>query len=606
MAYGSPAALKWDRRRMSVRMCARMAVWWLVAASSVWISSGAALVYGLVGPVGRAYYSTWALSWLLSEVVWLPFLRVSYQGGSYRAVDVYVTLTDSLYGRGFGQWLLVVSPFSTLLAAGCLVGLTTWAKRREHAERAEGEHVRGIRLVMGRSLERALRGDGITLGGVALPRELETQHAVITGSTGTGKSTQLRSLLKEIAARGEVAIVVDPEREFVAEFLDEGRGDVVLNPVDARCPYWSPWLELSDESRETDAEALAKSLLPDAPNGRASGSDQYFRECARQVFVGLLSKLEEREPVAIPRSLALPHAALKKLLAGTPAEVLIDPDVQGQSSGITSTLQTAASAFRFLPSARGESWSAREWVKRERRGWLFLTFAEASREAVLPLTTLWLDTLIRHLLDVDPAASGERRVWLVVDELAALKRLHHLEDILVRGRKRGVSVVLGFQAITQLRDLYGRDRASTLLAAPATKLILRVSEPETATWCSEAIGKREVIRAESSAMTGVREGRDSFSMQRRRTVEQLVLASEIAALPSLSGFLSIAGHDVARVQFDYEAAKSIASPFVPRPLALVLPTVPPPATEPAQRELPIPTKTERTEEDRPPTRARRL
>lgn len=599
MAYGSPAALKWDRRRMSVRMLVRMGIWWLLAAASVWIASGCALVYCLVGPAGRLYFGTWLTSYFLSEV-WLPFVSVSYQGASYRAADVYFRLTTSLYGRGFGQWLAVVSPVSTLLAAGCLVGLGAWARRREHAERAEGEHVRGVRLVTGAELTRKLRGDGIAIAGVELPRPVETQHFVITGSTGTGKSTQLRGLLKQIAARGDVAVVVDPEREFVAEFLDPERGDVVLNPVDARCPYWSPWLELSAERFETDAEALAKSLLPDAPDGRASGSDQYFRACARQVFVGLLLKLEQREPRAIPQALTLPHAGLKKLLAGTPAEVLIDPEVSGQSSGITSTLQTAASALRFLPRESENRWSARDWVT-ERRGWLFLTFTEASREAVLPLTTLWLDSLIRQLLDDDEGGSASRRVWLVIDELAALKRLHHLEDIVVRGRKRGVSVVLGFQAMTQLRDLYGRDRAATLLAAPATKLILRVSEPETAAWCSEAIGKREVIRAESSAMTGVREGRDSFSMQRRRSVEHLVLPSEIASLPPRTGYLSIAGQDIARVEFPEDSARALQPGFVPRPLEVV-PTSPAPAAPPE----PETTSRSTPEEKRPPARVRRL
>ena len=69
-----------------------------------------------------------------------------------------------------------------------------------------------------------------------------------------------------------------------------------------------------------------------------------------------------------------------------------------------------------------------------------------------------------------------------------------LETLVVRGRKRGLCAVLGFQAITQLRAIYGRDQTATLAAAPATKLILRTGEAETARWSSAQIGEREVSR----------------------------------------------------------------------------------------------------------------
>jgi type IV secretion system coupling TraD/TrwB family protein len=44
--------------------------------------------------------------------------------------------------------------------------------------------------------------------------------------------------------------------------LSTGRDDFILNPLDARCPRWSPWYELRDESHDADCEALAASLLP--------------------------------------------------------------------------------------------------------------------------------------------------------------------------------------------------------------------------------------------------------------------------------------------------------------------------------------------------------
>ena len=89
----------------------------------------------------------------------------------------------------------------------------------------------------------------------------ECEHFLITGSPGAGKSTLIRHLLGQVAERGQSAIVIDPDCEFVQEFYHEARGDVVLNPLDARCPFWSPWLEFREGSLTMDAEAMAASLI---------------------------------------------------------------------------------------------------------------------------------------------------------------------------------------------------------------------------------------------------------------------------------------------------------------------------------------------------------
>jgi DNA helicase HerA-like ATPase len=59
------------------------------------------------------------------------------------------------------------------------------------------------------------------------------------GDTGSGKSTAIRQLLRQVQERGESAIVYDPAMDFVGEFYDPKRGDLILNPLDARCPYWN-------------------------------------------------------------------------------------------------------------------------------------------------------------------------------------------------------------------------------------------------------------------------------------------------------------------------------------------------------------------------------
>lgn len=50
----------------------------------------------------------------------------------------------------------------------------------------------------------------LTIGGVPLAREQEPLHLLLAGSTGTGKTTAVAELLDGITARGDRAIVVDP------------------------------------------------------------------------------------------------------------------------------------------------------------------------------------------------------------------------------------------------------------------------------------------------------------------------------------------------------------------------------------------------------------
>lgn len=94
---------------------------------------------------------------------------------------------------------------------------------------------------------------------IRIPAKAEAQHMHIIGDTGAGKSAMLFQVLRQVQGREDSAIVYDPAREFVKRFYDPSRGDVILNPLDKRCPYWGPAEELRSRS---EAKALAASLTP--------------------------------------------------------------------------------------------------------------------------------------------------------------------------------------------------------------------------------------------------------------------------------------------------------------------------------------------------------
>ena len=63
------------------------------------------------------------------------------------------------------------------------------------------------------------------------------KNGIIAGETGSGKTQLIMQILRQIRDRGDSAIVYDPACEYIQRFYDEKRGDVVLNPLDERCPY---------------------------------------------------------------------------------------------------------------------------------------------------------------------------------------------------------------------------------------------------------------------------------------------------------------------------------------------------------------------------------
>jgi len=542
-------------------------LWILIWAASdlffVWYWAGR-----ISGPGAHEYFGRWILAWIFTQKLPLYFLSLPYRGHRCTIGSVYAFLNWRFYqGRSFGEWFASYSLWGAVPATLALVALG-YLLFRDPEDIPEGKHLRGLSLIHPRQLSRELHRSelrseraGVELARVRIPRSIECEHFLITGATGAGKSMAIRSLLRQIEARRELAIVVDPECEYASEFYRPARGDLILNPVDERCPFWSPWLELSERYYQADVANLAASLLPEPPRGYESGSDHFFRQSSRTLLESLLQVAMPQEPESIPKLLELDRDKLKQAVSGTPAYSLIDPGAHEQGAGIIATVANATRPFLYLPPADGRPpWSALQWAEHP-EGWLFVTMRDESNSAALPLANLWLDLIVGRLLNSD---SDRRRVWIVVDELPVLGRQAKLETLVTRGRKRGLAAVLGFQSIAQLRRIYGHEQAAVLASMPSTKLLLRVDEPETAAFIAREIGERETLREEIGISTA--EHGNRYNLHPARRTEPVVMASEVQRLPKLEGYLCIAGLDRARVKVRLCVPRRRQVEFIPRAL----------------------------------------
>ncbi len=500
----------------------------------------------------------------------------------------YQWLYRNIYD-GESPWKMVEWP--GFLFPICIILLLPWTFGRswkwKHAAE-EGHTLRGPRLVIRSQFNTLKRSDGIgftTLERatvrefffeygrarhmVRIPRKEESSHFALMGDSGTGKSSLIRQLLSQIRARGETAVVFDPELEFTPQFY-EPTSDVILNPTDERMPYWTP----SDEVQyPPEAMALAESLFPDRPH-----DNPFFTQASRKIFAHLL----RYQPTTQDLTAWMKNMdEIDRRIAGTEMEAMMAKGAAGQRGAVQGTFNQAGAAFQLLPNeqeAKGR-WSAAAWAA-ERKGWLFFPSTPTLRESVKPLVSMWLDSLILRLM-----ASRQRNtapVWFIVDELATLQRLPQLPVAITQGRKANIRLVLGFQGRSQLETLYG-GQAEVMLSQPMTKVFMRTGEPDAANWISRSIGEIEVMRLEETRTENIPRFFERFHRSKsehwQRRTEPLVMASTIEGLHNLTGYIK--SHDlVVWATFPRMDAQKVHPGFMPRPLPQ-LETLPAPETIPA-------------------------
>jgi hypothetical protein len=433
------------------------------------------------------------------------------------------------------QWPLI---FGAIALLGQLpLSIPKDIRRRKQMK--YGRRLKGPILVRPRQFNKAFEGTGIGLKVdrcrkmLRVPQRAEDQHFEIIGDTGSGKTTIILQMLRQIQARGHSAIVHDPACEFIQRFYDESRGDIVLNPLDRRCPYWGPSEELV---RRSEARTIAASLFQRTTDRR----DEFFVEIPQKIFAHLL--LELPTPQQLVQWLSDPEE-IDRRVRGTELAFLIEPSAPHQRMAVLGWLSLVADSFRLLPTKDEAKihWTAREWSK-NRQGWIFITSQPPEREALRPLHSLWIDMLVLRLLS---APSPEQRpVWFVIDQVASLQKLPQLHTAITENRKSRNPLVLGFQGKAQLEVIYGH-LAEVMLSQPATKIFLRTTEPNAAEWVSRAIGKVEIERMKETHFDGHRSGRN-FALDRQ--TEPLVLDSEIAGLADLHAYLKY-GNYVAQFSF---------------------------------------------------------
>ncbi|MEM9840721.1 MAG: type IV secretion system DNA-binding domain-containing protein, partial [Pseudomonadota bacterium] len=336
--------------------------------------------------------------------------------------------------------------------------------------------------------------------------------------------------------------------------------DTILNPLDARSPNWSVFGEVTSKA---GFDAIASAMIPRGLHG-----DPVWADSARLVFSTAAQLLVgDGKPTnkdLVDTLLTDDLDELGTFFEGTPAAPIISADSPKMTNSVRMMLNTYLDGLRLLP-ADGEPFSITDWIENDEVGsTLFLSSRADMHETLKPLLTVWMDTAVRALMSRprDPF----RRVWFILDEVAALQFLPSIMDGLARGRQFGAAFVLGIQAQSQLRQIYGPDGAQSLSSVCRTKLILAAADADTAKWYADFLGRQESSRSNENVSFGANTIRDGVMVARQEKIEHLVIPEEIMNLHSLEGFLKLPeGFPLAKVELPLVIREDIASAFEPRP-----------------------------------------
>ncbi len=434
--------------------------------------------------------------------------------------------------------------------------------------------IRGAELVTGAELHRRVRPPHLRLldrapggkrlrpwriAGIPYPERTETQHTIVSGTTGSGKTVLISDLVAQIRARGERCVIYDKMGSYTATFLDPAR-DVLMNPLDARAPCWSPFLEARNPR---DFDMMAAALIPQ----QKDTVDPFWVTAARQLFANGAGVLREKgvteNRVLVEHLLKTDLTALAQAMEGTVAQSIVDPENPKTALSVRAMLTANLAAFEFLPD-EGTPFSIREWISRERQdGFLFLTSRGDQHASLRGLISTWLEIAVNAMLSL--AQDDGRRIWVILDELPTLHQVPSLQPGLAESRQFGGCFVLGVQVASALRDLYGRNGAETISGLCGTRVVLAAPDRDTAQWSADSLGRSEVEEIAEGYSYGANTIRDGVSLTPRRELRALTLPSEIMRLENLSGYLKFPGpFPVASIKLKYVARPAAAERFVPR------------------------------------------
>lgn len=424
-------------------------------------------------------------------------------------------------------------------------------------------------------------------------------HTAVIGATGTGKTIILKHLMSSVlpasVQEGTLrfrAVIYDPKRELYPFLNGLGISKqqiIVTHPFDARSAAWNL---AQDFVEPAQIEELAEMIVPKSDSKSVAPGNEFFESTSRIIFQDVIQGLiavrphdwELRDIVESISSLNRLKAILRKTPDGADSwNAYLSPlerDRHDRTAlSIHASLMTYSRPFRSLAALWNHAerqFSLEQW---HCSSGIILLGADPSRDRTMQRVN---QLLMKRASQLTLSRNEERPLdltWFFLDEIREAGRLDGLRRLMTEGRSKGIRVVLGFQDIEGMYELYGEHQAEEMIGLCANRLVLHLDNPKTRKWASEFFGEAEVVQpTKGFADTTGYTSSSSDSTQYGLGLKANMLPIEFHNLPlgnptdGVELFFSVPGRrnryhfssELAQQAIAYES-RSESPAFVPRP-----------------------------------------
>lgn len=306
----------------------------------------------------------------------------------------------------------------------------------------------------------------------------------------------------------------------------------LLNPFDKRGVAWDMAQDITEPAH---AQELASILIREEQNAK----EPFYPNAARLIVENVILSFIEETPLQWTFRDVCNAVQTKKNIASvlgrsTRTNWVIDAlfGDERTTANIMATIAAAMRPYRVIAALWHKAAEAKpsrkislhEWV-RSKDGILVLGNSPTSRTAVDAINQVLFKRLSQIFLEEEEEfdlESNPRPVWVFLDEFARAGKLNGAVELATEGRSKGVSFVIGFQDISGLHNVYGKEVAEEILGQCTSVALLRMNSPDTAEWASRKVGEYRGKDTKVSASEGYQAGKDRSSSGGTNTEQQIV------------------------------------------------------------------------------------
>lgn len=344
---------------------------------------------------------------------------------------------------------------------------------------------------------------------VAIPfnEEMLGRHLMLLGGIGTGKTNAFCQIIRQVRdsmRNDEVMIIFDTKGDFYREFYRPG--DIVIsNDKTATGPertdYWNIFNEIYGGSHMMEnIIEISKTLFADACE---KTSQIFFPNAARDLFTAAVTHIIRSRPVNERTNRTLveyinntPSHEFRAMLESYPdfraMSSYIAKDDSSQTQGVMSELLQVTRNIFVGNFAKHGTIGMRNTVYQKGGKLVFIEYDLSLGMMLSPIYTLLFDQAIKEALCRERSPGN---VYFVTDEFRLLPNLLHIDDAVNFGRSLGVKFMIGIQNVEQIYEIYGPERARSIMSGFLSTFSFRVSDASSKQYIKELFGKNQKLEA---------------------------------------------------------------------------------------------------------------